>query len=127
MQGHYHYDSDEFCENCLPVAPDSPAVDFDYGEQDSPAHCSECHCPLDCRLTPDGLKYVIEHVIESAELPASERNHIVQPLGAITAKDYYLGSRHVEIMRDWARLALAHNPDNSDKQLLQIFLDLTEA
>ena len=51
---HFHFDGEEYCEDCLP-GPGEP----DYGEQDYPAHCCRCHKPLDCTLTKDGVAYVM--------------------------------------------------------------------
>ena len=105
MQGHYHYDCDEYCEDCLPVADNSEGVDLDDGEQDTPAHCCNCHKPLDCRLTTDGAEYVFDAIQEElSDLAQAAERH----------KNYdgtwYEDSPHIEILFDWANLVYAYTP-----------------
>ena len=90
---HFHFDGEEYCEDCLP-GPGEP----DYGEQDYPAHCCRCHKPLDCTLTKDGVAYVIEA--------------LQQPL------DW-----HYAIVRYWAQTLLNYSLSDSDRKIVTDFLE----
>jgi hypothetical protein len=72
--GHYHYECDEWCEDCLPVPAESEGVDYDQGEQDCPANCCACGEPLEYSLTSDGVTYVLEAVRESLKEGREARN-----------------------------------------------------
>jgi hypothetical protein len=102
MTGHWHFNSDEYCEGCLPVVSSDPRVSFDDGEQDTPAHCCVCHKPLEYRLTTAGVRYVLEAIRQSAVKPSAERNKVHDCYKGT----YYEGKRHVEIVRDWAEKLL---------------------
>lgn len=120
MSGHYHYNCEEYCDDCLPVATDHPDVDLDSGDQDSPAHCCKCHRPLDYTLTNDGVNYVIENLLKEID---SEDRDTVYPCYEGT---YYTGSRHCEITRDWAKHLKDHYLSQKDREIVETFLTLTE-
>jgi hypothetical protein len=121
MSGHYHYECDEYCENCLPVASDSPEVCSDGGEQDTPANCCVCHRPLDYSLTSEGVQYVLEYIRESLAAGPDEWNKVHDCYKGT----YYEGSRHVEIVRDWAADLQNYSLDERDKKLVDFFLEVT--
>jgi len=100
---HYHYDCEEWCEQCLPVPADSEEVGYDGGEQDTPAHCAGCGRPLDYRLTAEGVEYVVATLRDALETGIDD--HIIPAKGTAEEElsDYYHGSPHYEITRDWAR------------------------
>jgi hypothetical protein len=120
--GHYHYNCDEYCEYCLPVDEDSPEVDYDSGEQDSPAHCCVCHQPLEYSLTSDGIEYVLEALREELAKPAEERNKVHECYNGT----HYEGCRHVEITRDWAEHIKWYGLAQEDQELVEKFLEETE-
>lgn len=122
MSGHYHYDASEYCEQCLPVSENHRDVSLDSGEQDSPANCSVCHRPLDYSLTGDGVQYVLEKIRESIDKGPASWN-VVHDCYKGT---YYDGSRHVEIVRDWAKDLSNYFLSEADKKLVERFLEMTE-
>jgi len=120
--GHYHYECDEYCDDCLPVDPNHENVDYDYGEQDCPANCCVCHRPLGYSLTTDGVEYVLEAIQESLDRPAEERNKIHKCYDGT----WYEGSRHVEIVRDWAKDLKWYFLTDEQEELVDKFLEETE-
>lgn len=114
---HYHHDCDEYCEDCAPKG----AV-CDDGEQDTPANCHECGQPLDYSLTSEGVQYVLEYIMEALENGLD--CHIVPLEGTAEVEGlaYYHGSRHYEIVRDWARDLEDYSLDRKDTTILQAFL-----
>ena len=68
MFNHYIYDSESYCERCLPkVTGESLKLSLEIaqeneGEQDTPANCSRCGRPLKYSLTTDGVDYVLEKI-----------------------------------------------------------------
>jgi hypothetical protein len=75
MRGHYHYDGDEYCANCLPAREGELEVDVDLGEQDTPANCCVCHAKLNYSLTQAGVRYVLEKLLDHIRNPeAGERD-----------------------------------------------------
>ena len=122
--GHYHYDCEEWCEDCLPV-PES-AADYDSGEQDTPANCAGCGQPLDYSLTSEGVDYVLDAIIETMECGLDK--HVI-PLAGTAVKEvlsYYRGSPHYEIVRDWAKELQNHTLDRKDSLIVQCYLDECE-
>lgn len=101
MNGHFHYDGQEFCETCLPVDENHPDVDLDQGEQDYIAHCCHCHRPLDCSLTSHGVDQVIESLAEALANEEWESREI-RDVSHLTGEDYYKGLPHWAVLMDWA-------------------------
>lgn len=121
MNGHYHYNGEEYCENCLPVSTEE--ADFDYGEQDSPANCCVCHRPLDYSLTKEGVSYVIEALIDELNSGPEQWNQIHDCYKGT----YYDGCRHVEILRDWAKdLKYYGGLSPAEEFLIRHFLEVTK-
>jgi hypothetical protein len=120
--GHYHYNCDEYCEDCLPVSENNPEVDYDAGEQDSPGNCCQCHKPLEYTLTSEGVRYVLEYITESLYSPPEKRNLVHDCYNGT----WYEGSRHVEIVRDWAKDLLNYSLNDADRILVDRFLEETE-
>lgn len=80
MFDHWIYDSASWCEFCLPVPTDSPDVADGSGEQDTPAHCCECHRPLEHSLTTAGVAYAIDALLGYLKDPgrqATGQNNIM--------------------------------------------------
>jgi hypothetical protein len=97
-QGHYHYESDEYCGPCLGAF--IKYAELDQGSQDCPAHCCECHQLLDCTLTDDGVNYVIEYLTDA--------------LAKGSATD---------VEKQWAGLLGNYGLDGEQKQVLEQFTD----
>lgn len=117
---HYHYGCDEWCEDCLPVSTESAEVDYDDGEQDSPANCCACGKPLDYSLTPDGVEYVIDSCLEAMD---DWDDHII-PMADTAESEmrYYHGSPHFAIVEDWAKDLSNYSLDRKDRFILDAFL-----
>ena len=61
VDGYADFDlADMVCGDCLNKTHNHQPM-FN-GELDSPAHCSICGIPLNCRLTSDGIAYVRESI-----------------------------------------------------------------
>lgn len=138
MSGHYHVDCEEVCEECLRdeyaalskqdkreyggVEKFLDTCDLDDGEQDSPANCARCHRPMDYRLTTDGVAYVMEKIRESMDEGPASWNAVHECYKGT----YYEGSRHVEIVRDWAEELTSYcGLSKKDEKLLNLFLTVT--
>jgi hypothetical protein len=72
--------------------------DMDSEESDCPQNCAVCHTPLGNALTMDGVRYILEAMRDSLRDGRSNRN-LVHDCYKGT---YWEGSRHCEIVRDWA-------------------------
>ena len=75
-------------------------------------------------MTPDGIEYVIDAILESIDAGEAARNGVhdenSQP------NDYYKGSRACEVVRDWAQdLKDSYSLDAKDKWIVNYYLDLT--
>lgn len=117
--GYYTYDCEVFCEDC---APEDAEYDCS-GESDCPENCSICHQPLDYSLTSEGIQYVLQAIKESLNTPEEERNKVHECYDGT----YYEGSRHVEIVRDWAKdLKWYGGLTNEEEELIEKFLEETE-
>jgi hypothetical protein len=121
MNGHYHYDGEEYCEYCLPADAAGPDVDIDAGGQDTPANCSVCGRPLDYSLTPDGVDYVLSAVEKALADGPGVWGALYDGAGT-----YYRGARRVEIVRDWARDLLGYRLAEGRREMVQDFLARTE-
>jgi hypothetical protein len=66
MECGYAFDADTYCERCIPKPlqghPELYELD---GESDIPEHCGKCRVPLESDLTPEGINYVFEHMVET--------------------------------------------------------------
>ena len=110
----YYSDADLYCEHCAP----NDAEPVQSNETDNPSHCGACHEPLTYTLTPDGVNYVLEDIRES----------MANQGGWDTVHDcyngtWYEGSRHVEIVRDWATELGNYFLSDADTKLVERFLD----
>lgn len=98
---------------------------------DSPCHCGDCGAPIDCTLTDYGIKYVLESIRESlADATAHGRTDTwdrVMPKPGTGEADrrYWLGSRHVEIVRGWAELIQGYNLEPGESAIVDLFLELS--
>lgn len=99
MFDHWIYDADSWCEFCLPVPADSPEVADGSGEQDTPAHCSQCRRPLEHSLTSDGVGYAVGALLSYLRDPDRQAWRLVV---CDTPGDYFHGSREIEVLRGWA-------------------------
>jgi hypothetical protein len=108
----YSYDSDDY-----------PKEADDNDEADTPQHCGHCHKPFGNPLTTYGVNYVLEHIKESLNTPADERNKVHDCYKGT----WYEGSRHVAIVRDWAEDLQWYNLNEADKDLVDKFLEETES
>ena len=115
---HYHHDCEEYCEQCAP-----PEAYPDDGEQDTPANCAGCGRPLDYSLTTEGVEYVLEHIMDALDLGLDD--HIVPLRGTAEEEllDYYQGSPHYEIVRDWAKDLQNYSLNRKDAYIVQAYLD----
>lgn len=89
---------------------------------DSPLNCAHCHCPLDYSLTPDGIEYVLDAMRESLRVGKTERDKIHDCYNGT----YYEGSRHCEIVRDWAEHLRWYGLDNRTERFIELYLSRTE-
>lgn len=119
---HYHYDGEEYCDSCLPVDENDPAIDLDQGEQDTPANCCRCHAPLAYSPTGDCVKYILDAMRESLRKGRAERNKVHDCYNGT----HYVGCRHVEIVRDWADAMRYWNLDKKESNFVYKFLSWTE-
>lgn len=122
MSAPYIFETSEYCEQCAPDGADAEGTP----EVDAPIHCAECGEPLDCTLTPEGVDYVLDHMRDSLRESRESRNHIIPMLG--TAEEslvYYHGSRHIEIVRDWAEVISWYNLPERDIKFVDKFLSWT--
>lgn len=120
MSNHYHYEGEEYCENCLPVDPASKKVDLDYGEQDYPANCCKCRMPLDCTLTADGVDYVLTSIKVALE---TCRDRLKKPQSCYIGT-YYENSPWGKIMLDWLEMLPYYNWSKSDQTIIDEFRSL---
>jgi len=118
--GHYHYDCDEYCDECLPVGENSSLVEYDMGEQDSPANCCQCHRPLDYSLTQEGVKYVLGH------LKNCIKNGIDWNIYDCYVGSYYEGMPHCAVVRDWAFELKNYFLTEEEEEIVDKFLELTK-
>lgn len=85
MDDNYLYEGETYCPMCLPVASNHPDVHDGGGEQDTPAHCSVCRRPVKYDLTPEGVQYVIDAMVDTLYEGPAEWNkvyslpNVVQP------------------------------------------------
>lgn len=122
ISGHYHSGGNEYCESCL---PDIDAVDWDQGEQDSPANCHQCGQQLFYTLTSHGVKYVVEQVEEELD---DYLLYAGPPVGWFkeAGLSYYKGMPQITILREWVQDVLDYNLSRDTKRLCELFLLLSE-
>lgn len=110
---------------------DYPSYLEDAGECDSPFHCGDCGEPLDYSLTEQGVKYVLESVRESLEEATTHGrsgtwDRIMPAKGTgEESLTYWHGSRHVEIVRQWAEDVSNYNLEPDEKAIVDLFLELS--
>ena len=118
--GHYHYDGQEYCEDCLPVSPNYPGVDLDTGDQDTPAHCFSCLRPLDYSLTTEGVQYVL------GEIQGSLEHGPDATVYDCYKGTWYEGSPHHAILRDWVEHIRNYGGlSGGDRELIDRYLAAT--
>lgn len=88
-----------YCEEHIPEPESDEVMQVSYQEVDVPLHCSECHRPLDCTLTIEGVKYVREHVLDEIRQGRAHYLNVSMAYGGT----YYEGVPHVYIVRDWVQ------------------------
>lgn len=116
----YLTDCDFYCEDCAP--PGAESYPDGGGEADCPQHCAHCHEPLGNPLTAEGVRYVIEAITESLEADDEDRNQVHPSYDGT----YYEGSRHCEIVRDWAEQISSYGGlSPADEWLIGHYLEVT--
>lgn len=120
MKSHYHFNGEEYCEDCLPVSSDYPDVDIDYGEQDTPANCHICLKPLDYTLTQTGVEHVLEKITN--EYLSGDMNTIFPQYKGT----FYQESRHGNIVGDWAKNLLGYSLSCQEEALVKMYLELMD-
>jgi len=109
------------CETCAPDGADG--YPDGGGEADCPQCCGQCHEPLGNALTSDGVAYVIKAVRQSLRDGRAKRNTVYDCYNGT----HYEGSRHCEIVRDWARdVSWYGGLSPYDEQLLTRYLTWTD-
>lgn len=128
MFNHYIYDSESYCERCLPkVTGESLKLSLEIaqeneGEQDTPANCSRCGRPLKYSLTTDGVDYVLEKIQDILDEGPRRWNRVYK---SPRKPDYYKGCRSCDVVRDWAEDLREYYLTDQQKQLVDRFLALT--
>ena len=123
MEENYIYGCECFCGDCLPVSGNHPEVCDGSGEQDSPANCSNCGCPVDYSLTSEGVAYVLEALRDALRESREERDRIMPMRGTgEETMTYWHGSRHIEIVRNWAEELTNYYLSRKDKEFVERFL-----
>ena len=110
------------CLKCAGDVPDSECYDMDSEESDCPQHCAQCHEPLDNPLTTDGVAYVLEAIRDSLRAGRADRNTVHECYNGT----HYAGSRHCEIVRDWAEQIRWYSLSDRDESLVAHYLSWTE-
>lgn len=107
-----------YCEDHAPI----DSQDCSDSEVDCPQHCAECDYPLDYSLTSDGVQYVLEAIRESLKVGRKARNTIHD----VYQGGWYAGSRHCEIVREWAeKLKWYGGLSNREESLIDHYLSWT--
>lgn len=122
-------------DECSFDSDDYPKGPFSNGggESDSPAHCGACGVPLENDLTSDGVEYVLGAIRESLEEAVEKGRTIawdrIMPLKGTgeESQTYWHGSRHVDIVREWANQISNYNLEKDESTLVSLFLELSEA
>lgn len=118
MKAHWHSpDGEPLCEEHA-----EGEGDLASNEVDAPHNCSACSRPCAYTLTTEGVEYVIEKIRETLDEGPDEWN---RPCQGGTAS-YYHGSRHVEIVRDWAADLKTYGLNDDRRWLVDYFLKVTE-
>lgn len=141
----YVFRADFICDNCRakidapkPTYPepfdtdDYPMRVSDAGECDSPQHCGDCGQPIDHTLTSEGVKYVLESIREAIEDAVAQgrdstRDRVMPKKGTgEESMTWWHGSRHVEIVRGWAKDVRNYNLEPDEKAIVDLFLELSD-
>lgn len=127
-----YVDQDLYCERCYrrtfkgkdgePKFSEGGNPLFVDAECDTPQHCSRCHRPMEHSLTSEGVRYVLEAMREELRKGRAEYSKV----NDCYKGTYYEGSRHVEIVRDWARMAQGNGLCGHDRAFVDRFLSWTE-
>lgn len=99
MFPHWCHEAESYCTDCLPVPTDHPDAYDGSGEQDTPAHCSVCSCPLEHSLTSAGVTYAVGALLDYLREPDRQAWRLA-PVD--DQRSYYRGGRQIEVMRGWA-------------------------
>lgn len=120
-----------YCVECLPDGITERSEDvspiFADAEWDSFPHCEHCgRAHTYVSLTDYGVSYVLDSIRESLRQPAGERNRIMPAPGTgEESLTYWHGSRHVDIVREWAQAIDSYRLSDKDRRLVERFLDRT--
>jgi hypothetical protein len=115
----YNKDSEPVCEDCA-AKHDLGEPDLDSNETDTPQNCTYCGRRCEYTLTDAGIAYVMEYVEQALAEAAEARNTLIAD-----PESYYNGSRHVEIVRDWAKDLKWYGLDKDVETRLDEFLRIT--
>ncbi len=109
-------DSDILCFFCYAVAGEVGELYLsDQDETDNPLHCSQCHRPINYRLTNEGIGYVIDAIIESL------LNWDISPISK-EVLPWYENCPRTEVVRDWAKDLLWYSLDDHETELVDYYL-----
>jgi len=111
-----------YCEDCACEKGIAERCELYCGESDCPQHCESCDRPLGNELTNDGVDYVLAHIRDELRSGQAARNAV----HGCYDKGYYAGSRHCEIVRDWAEQLGGYSLDDRDERLVDRYLNITE-
>lgn len=118
MRPHWSDENGALCEE---HAPDVEG-DLDSNETDVPENCQVCGRPCEYTLTDAGVKYVMDHIRETLDAGPEAWNGCTEHAAT---PSYYRGSRHVEVVRDWADDLRSYALSDDDEWLLKYFLAIT--
>ena len=104
------------CEDCC--SEDASSYPDGGGESDCPEHCAVCHVPLENTLTSDGVEYVLEAIRGSLRDGRVARDTV----HACYKGTYYEGSRHCEIVRDWAEQLSGYRLEDRQAHFVDVYL-----
>ena len=111
-------DSDILCSFCYNKLEEiGECYPTDQGETDSPMHCSQCHRPLNYRLTSGGVDYVIEYIIQEL------LDWDILPISG-DILPWYDNCPGTEVVKDWAKSLQWYGLDDQDQELVDYFLEV---
>jgi hypothetical protein len=88
---------------------------------------------LDYSLTQHGIKYVLDSIVESIQEALRDGRaqawDRIMPLKGTGEEShtFWHGSRHVDIMRDWAEKVREYNLERDEQAIVELFLELSAA
>lgn len=115
----YVLDGEIFCEDCAPNNAES--IGDWPSESDCPESCCMCLKAVPYTLTSEGVQYVLEAIRESLKAGRKKRNRVLD-----CYKDtWFEGSRHCEIVREWAEDLKWYGLESKDEKLVEKYLSWT--